>query len=59
MPQEIREETVFGTQAAQEDDYDLYLFWPSLRNRDVSSGDPPSSPLFGVSIPYYFLLGIS
>ena len=48
MPQEIHEETGFGTQATQEYDYDLYLFWPSLRNRDVLSEDPTSSPLFGV-----------
>lgn len=32
----------------QEDDYDIYLFWPSLSNRDVSSEEPPSSPLYGV-----------
>src|SRR5579863_4283116 len=32
----------------QEEEYDLYLFWPSLSNRDLSSGDPPSSPLYGV-----------
>ena len=32
----------------QEEDYDLYLFWPSLSNRDLSSGDTPSSPLYGV-----------
>ena len=32
----------------QEDDYDIYLFWPSLSNRDVSSDEPPSSPLYGV-----------
>lgn len=31
----------------QEDDYDVYLFWPSLSNRDVSSEEPPSSPLYG------------
>ncbi|KAI0305611.1 hypothetical protein B0F90DRAFT_1666463 [Multifurca ochricompacta] len=34
----------------QEDDYDIYLFWPSLSNRDVSSEGPPSSsssPLYG------------
>ncbi|KAH9083544.1 hypothetical protein EDB83DRAFT_2562646 [Lactarius deliciosus] len=31
----------------QEDDYDIYLFWPSLSNRDVSSDEPPSSPLYG------------
>ena len=36
----------------QEEEYDLYLFWPSLSNRDVSSGDTPSSPLYGV----WFLL---
>jgi len=32
---------------SQEDDYDIYLFWPSLSNRDVSSEEPPSSPLYG------------
>jgi hypothetical protein len=32
----------------QEDDYDIYLFWPSLSNRDVSSEEAPSSPLYGV-----------
>ena len=32
----------------QEEEYDLYLFWPSLSNRDLSSGDSPSSPLYGV-----------
>ncbi|KAF8274540.1 hypothetical protein EI94DRAFT_692312 [Lactarius quietus] len=31
----------------QEDDYDIYLFWPSLSNRDVSSEELPSSPLYG------------
>jgi len=33
--------------APQEEDYDLYLFWPSLSNQDVSSRDTPSSPLYG------------
>ena len=32
----------------EQEEYDLYLFWPSLSNRDLSSGDPPSSPLYGV-----------
>src|SRR5712672_1933721 len=32
----------------QDDDYDIYLFWPSRSNRDVSSGGPPSSPLYEV-----------
>ena len=32
----------------QEDDYDLYLFWPSLSNRDISSEESQSSPLYGV-----------
>ncbi|KAF8481727.1 hypothetical protein DFH94DRAFT_405642 [Russula ochroleuca] len=31
----------------QDDDYDVYLFWPSLSRRDVSSQDPSSSPLYG------------
>jgi hypothetical protein len=33
-----------------DEEYDVYLFWPSLSNRDVSSGpgDTPSSPLYGV-----------
>jgi hypothetical protein len=45
--------------AQEEDDYDLYLFWPSLSSRDDSSGDPPSSPLYGVRLLYYFLPGLS
>jgi hypothetical protein len=34
----------------QDEEYDVYLFWPSLSSRDVSSGpgDTPSSPLYGV-----------
>ncbi|KAH9975275.1 hypothetical protein BGW80DRAFT_1457596 [Lactifluus volemus] len=28
-------------------DYDIYLFWPSLSNRDFSSDEAPSSPLYG------------
>jgi len=51
MPQRDRkthEERVCRSNPAQEEEeYDLYLFWPSLSNRDVSSGDPPSSPLYG------------
>ncbi|KAI0277636.1 hypothetical protein BGY98DRAFT_1097319 [Russula aff. rugulosa BPL654] len=33
----------------QDEEYDVYLFWPSLSSRDVSSGagDTPSSPLYG------------
>ena len=34
--------------APEQEEYDLYLFWPSLSNRDLSSGDSPSSPLYGV-----------
>jgi hypothetical protein len=30
------------------DDYDVYLFWPSLNNREDSPRDSPSSPLYGV-----------
>jgi hypothetical protein len=30
----------------QEDDYDVYLFWPSLSNRGDSPGEPPLSPLY-------------
>jgi len=33
--------------APEQEEYDLYLFWPSLSNRDLSSGDSPSSPLYG------------
>ena len=34
----------------QDEEYDMYLFWPSLSRRDMSSdtGDTPSSPLYGV-----------
>ncbi|KAF8472904.1 hypothetical protein DFH94DRAFT_142651 [Russula ochroleuca] len=47
--QENHEERVRGTEPAQDqdDDYDVYLFWPSLSRRDVSSQDPSSSPLYG------------
>ena len=42
----------------QDEEYDLYLFWPSLSSRDVlsGSGDPPSSPLYGVWLLYGFYL---
>ncbi len=43
----------------QEDDYDVYLFWPSLSNRDVSSEEPPSSPLYGVGPMFRFVPGMS
>lgn len=38
-----------NTMEGQDDEYDLYLFWPSMSGRDVSSdsGDTPSSPLYG------------
>jgi hypothetical protein len=35
-----------------EHDYDIYLFWPSLSNRDVSSDEAPSSPLYGVGLRF-------
>lgn len=33
-----------------DEEYDVYLFWPSLCRENVSSsaGDTPSSPLYGV-----------
>jgi hypothetical protein len=40
----------------QEDDYDIYLFWPSLSNRDVSSEEPSSSPLYGVGSLFHLCL---
>ena len=40
-----------------EDDYDMYLFWPSLSNRNLSPGDPPSSPLYGVYFSLFPKLG--
>jgi len=50
--QKMLEKRALTTKPAegQDEDYDLYLFWPSLSSRDVSSGsgDPPSSPLYGV-----------
>ncbi|KAI0268716.1 hypothetical protein BC834DRAFT_842053 [Gloeopeniophorella convolvens] len=33
----------------QEDDYDIYLFWPSFSNRDLPSESP--SPLYGPVSP--------
>ena len=52
MPQRDQknyEQRLRGSDPAQEEEeYDMYLFWPSLSNGDVSSGDPPSSPLYGV-----------
>jgi len=47
--QKSHEERVYRPKPAQEqdDDYDVYLFWPSMSSQDVSSGDPPSSPLYG------------
>ena len=35
--------------AEKEDEYDVYLFWPSRRNRDTS--EEASSPQYGV---YFF-----
>lgn len=43
--------------APEQEEYDLYLFWPSLSNRDLSSGDPLSSPLYGVR--FYSLPSLS
>lgn len=34
-------------QGPTDEEYDLYLFWPSLSGQDVA-GDTPSSPLYGV-----------
>ncbi|KAH9965976.1 hypothetical protein BC827DRAFT_1265055 [Russula dissimulans] len=31
----------------QDDEYDIYLFWPSRSKGDVSSENPSSSPLYG------------
>ncbi|KAH9965981.1 hypothetical protein BC827DRAFT_1181383 [Russula dissimulans] len=31
----------------EDDEYDIYLFWPSRSKGDVSSEDPSSSPLYG------------
>jgi hypothetical protein len=36
-------------------DYDIYLFWPSLSNRDFSSDEAPSSPLYGVGFVFPLL----
>ncbi len=32
----------------QDEDYDVYLFWPSLSSRDIFTRDTPSLPLYEV-----------
>jgi len=43
------EKLTTGPKPTEDEEYDVYLFWPSLSSRDVSSGpgDTPSSPLYG------------
>jgi hypothetical protein len=47
------EKLVMGQKPTEREDeeYDMYLFWPSLNSRDVSSGPgDTASPLYGVCL---------